>query len=53
MPEIRTVKGFSEVRLPFGEEDFESHLRPLGQLSVYLKRNPSSGRMQEKHAGTI
>ena len=30
-----------------------SHLRPLGQLSVYLKCNPCSGRMQEKHARTI
>ena len=24
MPETRTVKGFSEVRLPFAEGDFES-----------------------------
>ena len=30
-----------------------SHLRPLGQLSIYLKCNPCSGRMQEKHARTI
>ena len=35
MPETRTVKGFSEVLLPFAEEDFESApLWPLRYLSV-------------------
>ena len=36
MPENRTVKGFLEDWLPFGEEDFESApLWPLRYLSVF------------------
>ena len=36
MPETRTVKGFSEVLLPFAEGDFEcSSLQPLRYASVY------------------
>ena len=36
MPETRTVKGFSEVLLPFAEGNFEcSSLQPLRYASVY------------------
>ena len=36
MPETRTVKGFSEVRLPLAKGDFEcSSLQPLRYASVY------------------
>ena len=47
-------QGFSAEKTARANAKFRvSHLRPLGQLSVYLKCNPCSGRMQEKHARTI
>lgn len=36
MPETRTVKGFSEVRLPFAEGDFECCTFDLSDNSPYI-----------------
>jgi len=52
MPETRTVKGFSEVLLPFAEGDFEVlHLRPLGQLSVSIFVRFSFQKFAQKFVG--
>lgn len=36
MPEIRTVKGFSEVLLPFAEGDFESGPKDRFDTLLYI-----------------
>jgi len=35
VPETRTVKGFAEVGLPFGEEDFEG--RETAKTALYFR----------------
>ena len=53
MPETRTVKGFSEVLLPFAEGDFEcSSLQPLRYASILGTNHMISSQPRYDHFDT-